>query len=1345
MDMGQKRRGVCLIVAVWLMLSVFGAAPLAAPFQGLEEGFDYPEDAVFGQSVTEDMPWYTVGNLVEYFTPSIEKQDDESHLAMQLGAGDNISEHQILRTKVWDTPLEGQLKFRFSIYIPSDIASGESTVYNTSGSNNFLVCLMGSTAPYEMVSFRFVPNTREKGKVVMQHIPQTSAPDDATYTEDGPAVEDGLSMDSWITVEALVDTETKQYSFTATDGVTTVDTGETNICRNTSNEKLRDETGNPQYLQTYFQKNQSGGLFYLDDISLEPAQAADMVLAEEFNYSTDATFGPEATEDMPWFRNTPAGTVAEFQPAISQVDGNTVLEMKVGPTAATTEHQMLRRQIKETALEGVIDFDFSIYVPSNVPSGDGTVYNTGLGNHNFYVSLVNARPDEILTFRFLPNVNEPGKVCLHHIPQTSAMDEEYTETGVTVTNNLKGDTWIHVSAQVDTYSNTYRFTATDGEITVGGDETYTCRNASKSNFGGKPLYVQTFVERAQKNGLYYVDDMYISTRDDAGLVAADISAVQVPEEVVENFTLPTVGSVNGSNITWESLSPAVVVGEGGLCTIVPQEEDTLVTLRGTFSRGGYQTSADFSVLVKSKSYIEETALSRILEGLAFQTISGGEKEYYVTKSFTPQIPGLPQGASAQYTSDNNAALEMVDAQAVVKRGDEDQPVTFGVTLSDAAGHSATRSYQLLVLGTGQSLWTETFDYPQLAGKSISGTGGWVVENENTNPDVTGALTTIEPGEQSDQDLVLNIQKLRSYPTANQYAVYSGNISTMGKVAIQSRMKITGEGNWFNFYVNGTYTANGQTVQSKGNLFQLSFDNTKNPKGIYGPTSTENVYELLYEGDIPLNEWFNFRVIVDMANKTYDMYLNADKLNTEPLPLYIQGYPTSIDPEDIQVSGISQIMIGAARHPNVQGALQMDDLTVRILAQDEELLELAKEALTIPRKEIMYDIQLPSVGAYDTKVTWKSQQPDIIADDGKVTRKSGLGQDIVLLTATLERGGASVTKDFYMEVVRLPQYFIQNLHFQSAQGSETFAPEPGGTLETLTLKENAAVDGARVTAAVYDGGKLVGVRTAEAKSGEITLNLPISGEKPVVKAFVWDSAMAPLAYSYETKNQMEEGESVKVFLCGDSTMENVNNPEGTPLKERQTGWGQVLQELFDENHVVVENHAKGGKSSKSFYDEGRLTQVFENIRPGDYMIIQFGHNDQKVNEPQNYTTKGEDGTYRQYLTKYIEGARSKGAVPILATSVYRRQFSGNVPKDSADGYPQEMVALAQTLDVPVLDMHTASGQWLAELGYEGAEPYYMFSVDGTDNTHFTYPGAMEMAKLAAQEMRRIGLDLAAYLK
>ena len=137
--------------------------------------------------------------------------------------------------------------------------------------------------------------------------------------------------------------------------------------------------------------------------------------------------------------------------------------------------------------------------------------------------------------------------------------------------------------------------------------------------------------------------------------------------------------------------------------------------------------------------------------------------------------------------------------------------------------------------------------------------------------------------------------------------------------------------------------------------------------------------------------------------------------------------------------------------------------------------------------------------------------------------------------------------------------------------------------------------------------------------------------------------------------------IKIFLIGDSTMANkplADNPE--------RGWGQLLPLYFNDN-VEIENYAVNGRSTKSFIDEGRWEKVYNKLRPGDYVFIQFGHNDEKINDPKRYAAP--HGAYKNILIKFVKDAMEKGAVPVLITPVNRRKFdpAGNLVDTHGD-YP-----------------------------------------------------------------------------
>ncbi len=184
---------------------------------------------------------------------------------------------------------------------------------------------------------------------------------------------------------------------------------------------------------------------------------------------------------------------------------------------------------------------------------------------------------------------------------------------------------------------------------------------------------------------------------------------------------------------------------------------------------------------------------------------------------------------------------------------------------------------------------------------------------------------------------------------------------------------------------------------------------------------------------------------------------------------------------------------------------------------------------------------------------------------------------------------------------------------------------------------------------------------------------------------------------------------------------------------ETGWGMALP-FFLRKDLFVANHAVNGRSSKSFVDEGRLDAVFSVIRPGDFLLIQFGHNDEKKEDPTRYTEPW--STYQQYLRRYVEGARARGARPVLATSVERRRFDAAGKALPTHGeYPAAMRALAAEEGVALLDLQTLSLARWQELGPEATKTYFNWTATEQDNTHFNPPGAIEVARLVARELLR----------
>ncbi|MFI5967501.1 rhamnogalacturonan acetylesterase [Streptomyces asoensis] len=202
----------------------------------------------------------------------------------------------------------------------------------------------------------------------------------------------------------------------------------------------------------------------------------------------------------------------------------------------------------------------------------------------------------------------------------------------------------------------------------------------------------------------------------------------------------------------------------------------------------------------------------------------------------------------------------------------------------------------------------------------------------------------------------------------------------------------------------------------------------------------------------------------------------------------------------------------------------------------------------------------------------------------------------------------------------------------------------------------------------------------------------------------------------------------LFVAGDSTAAQKYS-DAAP----ETGWGTALPFFLRKDRPVA-NHAVNGRSSKSFIDEGRLDAVLAAIRPGDFLLVQFAHNDEKTTDPTRYTEPWT--TYQDHLRQYIAGARAKGARPVLATPVERRRFDAAGTALPTHGeYPAAMRALAAQERVALLDIQALSLALWQELGVEETKTYFNWTDTEQDNTHFNPPGAIAVARLVVRELLR----------
>src|SRR5580704_4332435 len=219
-------------------------------------------------------------------------------------------------------------------------------------------------------------------------------------------------------------------------------------------------------------------------------------------------------------------------------------------------------------------------------------------------------------------------------------------------------------------------------------------------------------------------------------------------------------------------------------------------------------------------------------------------------------------------------------------------------------------------------------------------------------------------------------------------------------------------------------------------------------------------------------------------------------------------------------------------------------------------------------------------------------------------------------------------------------------------------------------------------------------------------------------------------------------AVTVYIAGDSTVTD-------QAKEPWAAWGQMLPRFFQEG-VAIANHAESGESLKEFIGEKRLAKIMETIQPGDYLFVQFTHNDQKPGP--NHVDAFTD--YKSYLKLYINEARLRGAIPVLVTSMLRRNFGddGKIVNTLED-YPDAMRQTSKEENVPLIDLNVMSKAFYEAMGPVKSVRAFVHYPAGTypeqtaelkDDTHFNTYGAYELAKCVVEGIKASKLGIAKYL-
>lgn len=215
--------------------------------------------------------------------------------------------------------------------------------------------------------------------------------------------------------------------------------------------------------------------------------------------------------------------------------------------------------------------------------------------------------------------------------------------------------------------------------------------------------------------------------------------------------------------------------------------------------------------------------------------------------------------------------------------------------------------------------------------------------------------------------------------------------------------------------------------------------------------------------------------------------------------------------------------------------------------------------------------------------------------------------------------------------------------------------------------------------------------------------------------------------------------MRIFIAGDSTA-SIKEKHARP----ETGWGEKLSLYFNKKIEII-NGAQNGRSTKTFIEEGRLLDIEKEIKVGDYLIVQFGHNDEKVDYPERYASPK---VYKRNLKLFIEVARNNGATPIIFSSVSRRRFledKKTIDPSAIGKYPSYAKEVAEEQNILFIDMFQKSKELYEYLGFElskklflkfkaNEHPNYPNGID--DDTHFNDFGAKVIASMVAEELAKL---------
>lgn len=349
-------------------------------------------------------------------------------------------------------------------------------------------------------------------------------------------------------------------------------------------------------------------------------------------------------------------------------------------------------------------------------------------------------------------------------------------------------------------------------------------------------------------------------------------------------------------------------------------------------------------------------------------------------------------------------------------------------------------------------------------------------------------------------------------------------------------------------------------------------------------------------------------------------------------------------------------------------------------------------------------------------------------------EKGYGFDLGATPKAVDRGGSDLLKGDFVSSEQ-PFYFSVKV------------PE-GNYKVTLTLGDRSE----RTTTTVKSESRRLMLENVQTEAGKfrketfivhvkdrkIDANTQVGLKPRELTKLDWDDKLT-LEFDLQTAVNAIEIEKVEdqvtVFLAGNSTV--VNQEE-----EPWASWGQMIPRFFKPG-VSISNHAESGLSLGSFIGSRRLAKILSIIKPGDYVFVEFGHNDEKEKGPN-------DGPYKSYserLRTFATEVKSKGANLVIVTPTARRSFGENGKMNNTHGeYPDAAKKVAQEVNVPLIDLTALTTTMFEAMGVEGSKNAFVIYPEQNlnDNTHFNTYGAYQIAKIIATQIKDKNLDIAKFL-